>query len=868
MMKRRVLCFLLALLMVSQLTISAFAEETVEYPRDRVGKIKIFTTTTEKTTWVAALHEENESQYTILMTPQDIAELTGVTLEEEPGQLRFLRNGYEIDISLNGRNAEIFLNTTSHECYKLYRGVFDLEEIAYIADDFGSTDLYLPLEKMLYMLGASWYIENKTVFVFPIGDNMWDITAQWAEQYAIIPAYEDVVGETVGEVWGNAFKYGLLSVADELDARVFLTGKGFAVDQMEEALLELSAPVISRMESDEAAPLNKVLNFLNPPVGDMLERMGKWMEAAGNIPVEEVGTGVADVTERVFNSLTTWTPKKVGMDMGTFLDTANFLMGAWEAMQIVNRSQGWSEEYVAQLAYLSTLRDERFENKGWDKWMWPDVQSHIREAAGSLYSEYGNELLTGVLEGVKLGLETTVNLALQFSGQAAYFWKEAFDATVAITRTIIPAVDYALVDADKYQKTKCEYNVAVIAGRQYGDALEDLMGALPTQARLDEARMLGKLMTNAAGHCYYNLYILEGDSQYLSKAQVSSGYALRLDNSSQYDARLDINAKFNQLYSDTDGAVREQIPKEYVIFPTDQVIVTARYHGIKGSGYSMSYPQFTVYIPGNEEAAANITNSQEFSDMVEAVRENESWLRSCVTADQPGELYYYLEVESIFATGGALILRLREITYTGGNHPIHGSVTFAFDLVTGGKLMLENMLDPDNKNARQQLKSAIADRLEQDYGNILLTSGAAAAEYVFNGSASWELTNEGLTVSYAPASISSYGAGYITATVRWYDLNLIFANDYIPRETEARGTVTVLGENDPVVKGTKLHYGDHVSQAAVAQGRVNHLEILADGKLVAYANYLANALVWLPEAEGYTVTYNETETQEVPGPLA
>ncbi len=866
-MKRRILTLVLALTLLMQFAVSVLAEEEVVYPRDRVGKIRIYTTATEQYSWEAALHEESEHNYTILLKPADIAAIAGVTLEEEGRYLYFLRNGYEVCVNTHAEHAELFLNTNDGTCYRMDSGFFDLSEMDTILDNNGDTCLFLPLEKMLYLLNVTWYTDSKNVFAFPIGDNMWDIVTEWDTQAYSLPQYSEVVGETVGEIWGNAFKYSLGSVADELDYRVLFNGNGFAVAKMEEALLELSTSAITRFSGDEADDMTKLMNSLNPPYEEMLARIGKIYEAANNIPIDEVNTSAGAVVDRVFSSLTEWTPKKVGTDMGTFLDTMNYVNAAWEAVQVVNRSKSWTETYVDQLAFLKDLDDPRFRLEGADALIWSDTQSQVRRAAASLHSEYGNELLTGVYEGVKQGLLTTVDLLLQHSGNPAYFVKEAYDASIAYVRTISPDFNQALVDADNYQKAKCEYNITTIVAAQYYDALEDLTSTRITKEMLAQARMLGTLTTNAAAHCYYNLYILEGEAAYLRKAQINSRYSIRLDNAAQYDARLILNEDFHNLYSSADGCVREQIPKEYVLFPADQVIVTVFYVRGGGEGYSWCTPEITVSIPGNEEIAELVTNSDALCSLTSRKEEDHAWLADMVSDSQSADLYENTEVDAVYATPGLLTIRTRYYAYAGGAHPLHSTSSFTFDLTTGEMLILKSMLDKNNPEAEGMLREVMAVALEKDYGSAIMASTSTIASGVINGDyGTWELGKDGLTVQFSPGEIAAYAVGYLTVLIPYSSLNQIFDSGYLPVDGKAEGKVEVCSLGDPSMEKVEARYGKKTGQAFVVQGRVNDVTVSADGLIVGYANYLTDGLIWLPDAVEYTASYNDSETFAAPGP--
>ena len=859
---RKIVALILAVLLVLQLAGSAMAEETVEYPRDRVGKIKIYTTATERTSWDAALHEENENEYIILMKPADIAAVAGVELSQEGYQLHFTRGCYEVEVDTGVRDAWIYLNTTNGHQFRLYQKLFSMDEMAEITDDNGVTSLYLPLEKMLYLLNVSWYVDNKTVFACPTGENMWDLAGEYADLCGAAPAYAHVVGESVGEIYGHSTKYALLSLADELDWRIF-SGFAYTTSKTEAALLEMSEAASSRLQGNEADAVYGLMQNVNPDYGELLSKATAIYNVASFIQKGEQDLGIPAVVERMSKSLSEWTPAKVGTDVGTFLDTFGFINNAWNAVQTINRSRNWTQSYVEQLAYLQDLDQDAHDWGGEGR----DAIAQIKTAAYSLHSEYDNEFGTTIWEGVKLGVMQSADIIMSNSGNPVFLIKNAILSTVAVGRTLVPAFDEMLRDGDYRFLAKCQFNVVSVTKKDYLDAMGDLVDNGVTAAKLQKVRLLGTLMSNGGGHCYYNLYLAEGDSLYLSKAQENCAYALRFDNASQYDARLLLSSDYGNLYSTADGAVRERIPKEYVQFPADQVIVTVNYSRVQGDGYYYTYPNIRVYIPGNEDIANAVSFGQEMTDLVAYAKSAGEGMAEHVSSSNPTELYLWLTVDEVYATPGMLALTVRQIAYYGGAHPIHGLSTYLFDLVTGEELTLQGMLNSENPEAASKLKAALAAALEEDYGSMIMGSTSTIAESIVSGSSSgsWSMDAEGFKVSFAPGSVAAYGAGYVNVTLTYSELEGIFDEDYLPTEAEPVGTPKISAASEDLIQTMGSQFGEESGWILTARERANEVTVSADGSIVVYANYLANDLVWLPEAESYELTYNGGTSETVEG---
>lgn len=841
---KQMLSLVLALVMCLSLPVCARADE-IQYPRDRVGKIAIYTTETETTTWEALLHEQSSEEYTIYMKPEDVAAITGTTLVWNTRyNMSFIRDNYEVCVDMyNG--AWIELHVANSDTMRLY-GKFQLDDVLEYTDEEGETMVYVPLEKILYLLNASWYADNDIVYVCPVGDNLLDLLADWTELCQGIPTYGEVVGESLGEILGNSFKYSLLAVADELDARVVISGNLFQNDKTEEALLELSQPVISRMSSSEANVLDSPIYRLNPGYEELLKRAEN---VSGLSNILEGDTGET-ISQRICETVTKWTPEDLGSDFAAVFKVAGTAGKAFKVVETAVRSGSWTEDYVAQLEYLSTMQE-----KHWYDDFSSDQQTQIRSAAESLYSEYGNALGNAIWEGGKELLNKAADIVLESVGGVAYMVKQGYDAGLTILRTMVPAVDSALVSGDYAMRMKCEYNIAMVTASEYLKALDEIAEKGITQDRLDTARMLGELVANASGHCYYNLYILKDQEQYLTKAQNAAVYVTRLNNAAQYDARLDLRTDFGNLYSGEQGSVRERIPREYVKFPADQVIVSTHYIEGEGDGYTYRYPLPRVYTPGNTDLQKTINYGEA---MVSLVEEAQAWIDMLEDADTTRSLYYYMYMESAYATSGFLAMKFTGSAYLGGTHPVSSTFTILIDLTTGQKLTLTQMLDPDNTDAGTQLVNAVASALTADYGNAVFGVDGAA-ERILTGSASWTLDSNGLTVQYAPGDIAPYVNGYITVVIPLSALTGILAEEYLPKEIQGDGQAVICRETDSIVSQVDYHFGDDSPVAVATRGRIDYVTVWDENGVVMYANYLENSLVWLPEAEEYKVSYNGGE---------
>lgn len=218
------------------------------------------------------------------------------------------------------------------------------------------------------------------------------------------------------------------------------------------------------------------------------------------------------------------------------------------------------------------------------------------------------------------------------------------------------------------------------------------------------------------------------------------------------------------------------------VFPPDigQVIVTAKKEQTEGELYDTMIAWPTVYIPDNPKAAEKINANPEFSEMLENGRETAASIPDYTIPKYSVYAGYTLEPGAVYAVAGALSITMSNITNLGGTHPMHGMSTFIFDTKTGELLGVRDLLNPENSAAESELRKLVAGQFDDDF---LFETPEKLADMAFDSAnvRLWSLAPEGLKVTFWPATVMPYAAGFVTATVPYSDLKGVLKDEYLPK---------------------------------------------------------------------------------------
>ena len=182
-----------------------------------------------------------------------------------------------------------------------------------------------------------------------------------------------------------------------------------------------------------------------------------------------------------------------------------------------------------------------------------------------------------------------------------------------------------------------------------------------------------------------------------------------------------------------------------------------------------------------------------------------------------------------------------------------------FDLTTGEKLQISDLLDPENPSAKTEL----ADRFAQALIDVKNSRGLRenlyekkhAQEFV-NGEWEdvWYLSEYGLEFTFSQGKIASNAVDCIEGRIAYADLEDILDDAFLPEERTGDGTCEIRDAD-----GTEMNriYGMQTGKALFAEGENTDVTVRSEAYegILFYASRIGNAMAWVPEAEQYTINH-------------
>jgi hypothetical protein len=172
--------------------------------------------------------------------------------------------------------------------------------------------------------------------------------------------------------------------------------------------------------------------------------------------------------------------------------------------------------------------------------------------------------------------------------------------------------------------------------------------------------------------------------------------------------------------------------------------------------YGIAYPQIVGKQPSDYvwvNSRLNQIAAGQARDMVKLARELDDG--SDPTQMAPNSLYASYEVVEF--TPQFLSVRFVQSWYTGGVHPSSSSVTYNFDLTAKRELKLDDLWPPGTPYLRPLALSAIAALCADpaaDYSMVTAGASTHASNYK-----NWNLTRNGLIITFDPYQVGPYAAG-------------------------------------------------------------------------------------------------------------
>lgn len=315
----------------------------------------------------------------------------------------------------------------------------------YIKDE----EVFLPLEKLLYLLHAEWTIDDNMLCVVPMPLTILDFMAIHSIDLAQIESTsEDVLIDTgwlfSDNEWGQAVYSAIAEVFSDFDGKIFMLwwpGEGHVetAECYENAILQLAKEdeefigedvqsdamevIVDSIFSINSESTNKIQNIISVPsnIDDLVQSVPDAVSVLEDLsetfPNIEVSQKVKNVSEKIKNGqidssfLEIPEMKSKADELGKIGDGLAILQCVWNAYDVANRVEGWNEEYLSQLDVLANYNNPGSINE--------NVVDYVQSSAQRLIDSYNNPTQAVTDEA----LQSTMGLLLSKTFEESPFGK-------------------------------------------------------------------------------------------------------------------------------------------------------------------------------------------------------------------------------------------------------------------------------------------------------------------------------------------------------------------------------------------------------------------------------------------------------------
>ncbi len=322
----------------------------------------------------------------IYMLPDDIAAICEYKCETTHME----KDAFDGEFAISDDKLEYFIfsrnNTTTDYVTQVYYydgyaqtmgKTFEIDSVNY------DGNVYLNLEKMMYLMHAQWCVEGSFLYYYPLDYNIFDFigeTFNYMSESSV--QHSSLLYDGEGK-WGHSTRVVLSHVLNDIDMRIFIPFYGSDMIQQEwynEAILQLATTDESFI--DEAgskqiseylkdSPFHKVEVTLNltdtaldsfmdlPDIvsNSNLNKFSKWVDFS------TINTSQLEVAQ-----------EKIG-NLGDAVSVVEMVM---DFNEINTRSKGWGEDFVNGLDILYTINEDTYKDYG----------KYIVNAADDLLDEF------------------------------------------------------------------------------------------------------------------------------------------------------------------------------------------------------------------------------------------------------------------------------------------------------------------------------------------------------------------------------------------------------------------------------------------------------------------------------------------------
>ena len=489
---------------------------------------------------------------TLYMDAEYISKISSYSIEKMEGTLDFYK---DTNKSSAINRISVHLNEEIASYYSC-NNKYDLENII-IKDEA----VYLPLEKMLYLMHGQWTVKSGVLGVqTPIYDlydfiesEFGNITQNMVKDGDILIAGESSIGRSI--------RAALSTVVDDFSPTLFIPfygGQKFEQDQYEKVLLGLCQDDSTFLDNTSKKNVEKLLE--SSPIENVsksYDSLGRFLELQDNLES-------SDNFKDAFKSINIFDARCIDFDMS--IPVGDIIGGGitvWkavsEANELENRSKQWTRDYMNQIKALANADLSPYGDASYMKNARSVARKFVKEKEGK-YNKALEKTLNTIVEQ-----DLSALISLTIAGSLVNVISIGTD----VTKMLNPNAEEGLNRGKLSGLLKSTANISAIAYNE----VEKYHNFVYWSPNKDEAKIEGLrsslvllLRSNLRAKEY--IYYLKSDDKWDYrgeekdlKRRIEKDYALicKLSETARYDKALEVDSDFKSIYSEENGKYRVNI---------------------------------------------------------------------------------------------------------------------------------------------------------------------------------------------------------------------------------------------------------------------------------------------------------------------
>lgn len=487
----------------------------------------------------------------LYMDANYISKISGYSIKSNEESITFYK-----ETNVNSNLNNIYISLSENKAYYANN--------EYSVDNMidSNNNIYLPLEKILYLMHSQWIVKKGVLGVETPEYSLYDfietennaILSNMVKDSDILIAGEDNLMRSI--------RATLSTVVDDFSPTLFIPfygGQKFEQDQYEKVLLELCKDDAEFLDNSSKKNIASLLENSN------IEQMSKLNDSLGRFLELIDNTENADNIKDAFKSINIFDSRCIDKDDYSIPigDIVGGGLTIWktvsEAKELENRSKQWTRDYMNQIEVIANSDLSIYDNKSYMK--------NAKRVANKLINEKNGKYSKAVEKALNAIVEQDLNAlaSLTIAGKLVTVVSMGTD----IVKILNPNAEEGLNRGKLSALLKSTVNISAIGFSEMRRAYLNIgANSNKDDQQIKKLRSSTVLLLRSNLRAKEYIYYLKSDDKWDYKGEkqdlkkkIEKDYALlcELSETAKYDKALAVNSDFKSMYSKENGKYRVNI---------------------------------------------------------------------------------------------------------------------------------------------------------------------------------------------------------------------------------------------------------------------------------------------------------------------